>query len=465
MSRRCRVPIQIALHRAFTLVEILIGVGLLVVLLGIFLTIMRGGSSESRLSSDHFTSAMLSQKVVENMIEEVDLNPWGMEALGIEESSPLTLSPIVDGATVFFKSVEDRRPPWGKIDGQSEGIIDSTYAPLYFQVRPFRVSASGKRLSFDTSTPEHQHLISAGVEMNWDTKIGAGKTDAGCHLFSPIGPKPATISFLIDPQQLERDIAYHFFNSPGEPVPQLVAESGADYQTITHLGRLYTGTSGFLNSPVLQKHLDEVALRKTKASGPFGSKLDEYKAWQNLGSACFDLAGLCFAATYVMATDARSLENACSPTQVGDALADDPDPFLAGLRNYLKIVKTHSEACRMAIHAYRKLLNPDLSGARGVKQQMFVICRLLDLYRVLAADTANSSALSQYRTFLEDLRKETDGRNQHLNRLLVQEKDLAQSSADLIRQHGFLQPIDLVTGKAVPVVQGIIAQYAATAGK
>ncbi|MBF0545946.1 MAG: prepilin-type N-terminal cleavage/methylation domain-containing protein [Candidatus Riflebacteria bacterium] len=89
-------------QRGFTLVELSIGMALLMLLAVIFFTLVKGGARESVLSSEHFTEAMLSQKVTEDLIEEVELNPYGISTLGMDESAPLTSSPVIDGGAPFF---------------------------------------------------------------------------------------------------------------------------------------------------------------------------------------------------------------------------------------------------------------------------------------------------------------------------------------------------------------------------
>ncbi|MFZ2960430.1 MAG: hypothetical protein WA705_26425 [Candidatus Ozemobacteraceae bacterium] len=448
----------------FTLVEVLIGVGLLAFLLLIFLTVLRGGTRESTLSSDHFTSAMLSQKVVEDMIEEVDLNPLGMSALGIEDGSPLSPTSVVDGAAPFFKSIEDRTPPWGRIDGQKEGIIDSTYAPLFGQVKTFMVSATAKRPAVGVSFPENRHLIEAGIHFDWDARVGGGNQGASCYLFSPVGAKPASISFNFDQAQVEKEIATNFFDSPGVSLAQLTSESGANFQTVLCLGTIHYASQGFINSTVLKTYLDEVTLQKTKSAGPFGSKADEYKAKQALAKAYYDLANSCFLAVYVLATDVANLKNACSTADLGEVLSDNPTSFLTGLKNYRKIYITFLDSIDLSFRAYYELLTPALAGARGVKQQMFVIKRLLDLQRIQACDPTNSVALNQYKLFLEALRSEMEGRNPFLHRLLMQEKGFAQSVDMLVEKHPFLNRIKDVTVHAMPVAQGIITKYDTPSG-
>ena len=447
-------------RHAFTLLEITIGMGLLIVLIGFFLLILRGSSRESALSSDHFTGAMLSQKVVEDLMEEVDLNPHGLSALGIEESAPLSPTPVVDGAAPFFKQIEDRNQPWGRIEGQQEGTIDSSYVPLFNLVRSFRVSAQGKRLAPSGSTPEYRHLIESGVRFDWNPKAGTGNMSAGCRLFAPVGAKPASAALNVPENLVDGVIANEFFEEPGQSPAKLIADSGADAQTVRRLALVQVFTRGVIEAPGFQQAIASAQQAELKLQGPFATKLAEYEARQEHAKAAFDLANSCFLACHLLATDVALLKNACTEANLGTILYHRPEEFTVGLRNYGKLYETWRRSVAIARKGYLDLLSPNLAGTRGGKQHLFVIRRLLDLFRIVACDPAQPAGLSQYRLFLANLQKAVDGRNPYLFRTLQQEVSFCDSVTSLAAKHPFLTRVQLVTDRAMPACSAILEQFA-----
>jgi hypothetical protein len=443
----------------FTLVEILIGVALLSMLGLVFITLLRGGSRESHLSADHFTGAMLSQKVVEDLIDETELNPRALFALGIDESSPLPPTAVVDGQAPFFQHVEDRVAPFGKIDIQAEGGIDQAMSPLFGQVETFQVAADGRRLAGAGGISEKRHLQEVLVDFSWKSKVGRGSVNSAIHLFAPVDAKPASIALIFNASQVEQEAAWAFFDAPGDSLAQLVTDSGANYATVFGLGVVHLVSQGFIQSDAMRNCLQAVTTGKTAAQGPFSGVVAEYQAQQKLGKAYFDLANTAFLMTYALATQVIELADICDAARVGTILADQPEVFTPGLGNYLKLSETFRDAVVKARQTYRELLRPGLSGVRGMKQQAFVIRRLIGLFRILAVIPEHSGGLAEYRVFLNDLAEEMTGRNPYLHRLLLQEKDFAQSEAVLVQKHPHLRRIQRVTQEAVPAARSVISGF------
>ncbi|MBF0406296.1 MAG: type II secretion system protein [Candidatus Riflebacteria bacterium] len=446
--------------RAFTLVELVIGMGLLLLLAVIFFTLIKGGTRESALSSDHFTGAMLSQKVTEDLIEELGINPYGIQTLGLDETAPLTPTQVIDGSVPFFKTTEDSKPPWGKIDDLTEGTINNKVLPLYNQVRTFQLSGSGKRMQTISAAPENQHLIDSAIRFDWTAKAGKGYADSRCHFFSSSGPKPVEVTLLYDQAQLEKEIAYSFFNSPGDSLTNLVSTTGANYQTVLSLGIIHHTTLGFINSNGLDKYLQEVKNAKNKVTSfSFSDKAEEYQAKQNLARAYFDLGNACFMLTYLIATEVARLEGKCETTDLGYMLTAFPENFTSGLKNYIKIYNTYQDSLESSCQAYLSLLQPGISGAKGLKQQLSVILRLMEIHQIIAVNPDIPGGLSRYNTYLEALKTSMQGRNQYLHRYALQEKTFAVSNTLLVEKHPFLQRIQEVTSGSVPIIREILKKY------
>lgn len=116
--------------RGLSLLEILIGIAIFATVGITFLSFIGQSIGESKFSSDFFTAFILSQKVMEDFAEEIAVNPYGFETLGVDETST-KYSDVVDGSTVYFSSLEDQQKPYGKIDGGTDGTINDKMKPLY----------------------------------------------------------------------------------------------------------------------------------------------------------------------------------------------------------------------------------------------------------------------------------------------------------------------------------------------
>ena len=73
-------------RRAMTLVEITIGFAILTAISAFFISFMTASSKEISFSADHFNAVVLSQKISEDLLEEMALSPYGLETLGIDET-------------------------------------------------------------------------------------------------------------------------------------------------------------------------------------------------------------------------------------------------------------------------------------------------------------------------------------------------------------------------------------------
>ncbi|MBF0545947.1 MAG: hypothetical protein HQM08_16005 [Candidatus Riflebacteria bacterium] len=161
-------------------------------------------------------------------------------------------------------------------------------------MKTFLVSGVGKHLASASAHPENRHLIQTSIRFDWKAKVGKGNVDSMCQLFSPVGPKPASLSLIFEQTAIEKEIAYVFFESPGESLAQLISEYGGNYQTILSLGIIHCATLGFINSSGLTKFLADLKQAETYASLTFSDKTEEYLAKQKLAKAYYDLGNACF---------------------------------------------------------------------------------------------------------------------------------------------------------------------------
>ncbi|HQB84256.1 MAG TPA: type II secretion system protein, partial [Candidatus Rifleibacterium sp.] len=92
-----------------TLLELTIGMFLIAGAAVIYLQSMQSSKKKNEFYSEHFIASIMAAKVVEACFQETEINPYGIEALGLadENGKPFKFSTMVtEGQTTFFKQPE-----------------------------------------------------------------------------------------------------------------------------------------------------------------------------------------------------------------------------------------------------------------------------------------------------------------------------------------------------------------------
>lgn len=441
-------------RNAFTLVEIIIGFSILAGVALIYLIFIRSSSSELQFTADHLNAVVLSQKVSEDLIEELALNPYGFETLGIENKSSYQHE-VVDGTSVFFSFIEDVRAPYGQIDVNVDGAIGPQMQPLYEHVNKFKFKVTGNRLA-KTGDHEDRNLLQSNLDFFWKAKSGRGEFKTSTQLFSPVTAKKVDLGVVVDQAGIDARIPAEIFSSPGKTLPELAAATGENIEAIKALGRIALVTRDFAASPYYVNKKNEIRQLKNTLDNTPPTNLDKQfelrkslaDTWYEIARSCFQIVAYLEPQFAVLQTQGKFSSN------TGKGF--NPVTFQQDLFYYHIIFEYFSGSLEQARHYYNSMLQSDLIAYKGGKIQIQLMQKLMDIYRIIALIPNRSGGMQEYRTFLSRLRTFAEGRNPFLYRLTAFERNLIENQNEWLKHHANLERLHQIIAVRVPVILDFI---------
>lgn len=213
--------------RGMTLLELLIGFLLLVSASIIFFQAMHSFKKETTFTSENFLAASLTEKVLEQCYQEADLNPHGLQAIGLADTDG-ALYPfstfVTDKETIFFSN---------------PGITDVETPNLHKVLKEnFNLKVSGeKKPGF--------YEINAGF--NWKAGSGKGGSFASTRILSFTGEKEVLTTFALSDTEVKNRLVKDVFNAPGAALGSKVSSAGAE-KLLLSVGHVYYTCLDWLNS-------------------------------------------------------------------------------------------------------------------------------------------------------------------------------------------------------------------------
>ncbi|MBI3038338.1 hypothetical protein HYY75_04690 [bacterium] len=437
---------KILKHSAFTLLELLISFFILLFVGLIYLTAIRSSAQEADFNEKHFAGILLSQKVIEDLMEETWLNPHGFSTLGVEGNNKSKFR-IIDGESIFFTSLENRVPPWDSID-QSEGRIDREMSPLFEQVKDFGLSVRSNRMAPETSPTEEKNLSRETVEFSWK---GKDKGQAGNYsneviLFSPVGRKPNTNTDVLEEVAWLSDATYS----------QILNSSGGSESFLKELGKIYFVSRKYLKSTFLTNSFSKTTkLKATIDSLSSGPSKTLYETHSQLALAWYEIARESFGVIRLLEPSISLVKDNFGDGTLGKTLAADKNTYQGAFRDFRLIFEVFVGSLRQARAHYQFLLGGNLAQLKGGRIQYLVLLRLIDIYRILAIIPTYPEGLKEYKIFLKELNKFSNGRNPYLKRYVLQEIDFSQSQETLSSKYPNLEGLYDIFEK-IPDILGFI---------
>ena len=215
--------------RGLTLIELTIGIFLIGGIAIVYLQSMQSSKKKNEFYSEHFMASIMAAKVVEACFQETDLNPYGIEALGLADSAgkPFSFSTMVtDGQTVFFK----------------KPIISKETTPLLYDTlkKDFMLNiktdgASNRYFTLDTS-------------FNWKAGTGSGDFSYLCRFPNYVMKKEALSTFAFPESQLEKKVVERIFEEKNKSLSNFVS-SPAAMEVALATGRIYFTSAGLFAAP------------------------------------------------------------------------------------------------------------------------------------------------------------------------------------------------------------------------
>lgn len=439
-------------RKAMTLVEITIGFAILTAISAFFISFMTASSKEITFSSDHFNAVVLSQKISEDLLEEMALNPYGLETLGIDETIK-TKHDVVDGSSVFFSFIEDRSEPWGQIEPAKDGMINSSMQPLYNSVKKFKFGVSGSRLA-KSGDHEDRNLVACNVDFFWQTQTGKGAYNSSFDLFSPVSAKKVSLGVSLNEAEIDVRIPAEVYMRPAQTVGELATAIGENVEAILAVGRISLISRDFINSQFYRDAKERIKglLAKLSTLPPeeteemFETRLQLAKTWYELAKVCFQIV------SYLEPHFATLQLQGKFDGSSGSGF--NPISFQQNLMSVRIIYEYFVGSIVQARYYYYLLLEPDMVALKGNKAQMQIIQKLIDIYRVTAILPVRPQGMSEYRSFLDRVHALSVNRNPFLNRMVNHELKLVGNRKSWLEHYPNLGRIDeLVAGK----MPGILA--------
>lgn len=357
MKKRC----------AFTLVEVMVGFSILAGIALIYLVFVRSSTKEMQFSADHLNAAVLSQKVAEDLIEELALNPYGFETLGVDGSS-MVEQEVVEGRSIFFSFIEDIKPPYGKIDVNVDGAITPQMQPLYDSVDKFKFSVAGNRMA---KTGEHEdcNLIQSDIAFKWQTQTGKGEFNTLMQVFSPVTVKKVDLGLVVDQAGIDARIPAEVFARPSKTVAEISSETGENIDAILALGRISLITRDFAASEYYVKHKNEIRLLFSRLQDTPASDLErQYELRKTLAETWYGMAKICFQIVAYLESQFEVLQAQGKFTATTGA-GFSSTSFQQDLLYYPIIFEYFSGSLIQARFYYNTLLVTDLIRYKGGKIQ------------------------------------------------------------------------------------------------
>lgn len=441
----------------FSLPEIILGIFILTGVLLIFSLSISSSTKESAFTANHFSSLMLSQKVGEDIIEEFAVNPFANETL-ILDHGQLRRESVVDGGSTFFITVEDRFPPWGRIDSCADGAINQKMQPLYEQVNGFQLMTSSSHKAFGDFLDETANLQKASVEFFW--KNGGKKASAlrEFYVFSPRTCKTTCDRFPqpdYSSKTFENYFKLFFPGNENVSITEIINRYSINGRIAFEYASLVDAYEKLMQSPTRLSLIQEI----TAAGKILSSTSDaQIKFRQNLklAKAYFKLAKVIFLSFAAAVNHLRIVTESPDAYSTIEKMSAQRVFFahqrVIWLYNYFL---NNLEKARIQ---YLKVLIPDFSAFIGKKEEQQIILRLIDVHRIFFI----SSPVTQhgfYRSFLSKLKQYSEWRNMYLFRFICQEELLIRDDTLLVNKFPNLQPLANVLQQDFGKVKPFIARH------
>lgn len=218
------------MHRrlGFSLLELMIGVFLIASTSLVFLKALNLFNKETVFYSEHFLASSLGEKVMETCYQELEVNPYGFQALGLVDQDENTLilsSPITDGQTNFFKNPE---------------ISNSSTPYLYMKTKNNFIS----KVVCEGSIKDYYEVVSG---FKWNAKTGSGEINSVCRYLAFDGEKDFSTTYSMSDEYVEKELLAVVFRSSATSISSVVDSIGGQELAMA-IGRIYYSCFNLLSS-------------------------------------------------------------------------------------------------------------------------------------------------------------------------------------------------------------------------
>jgi|GEM_PF-1000348 len=427
----------------FSLVEIIVALSIMAFLGFTLISLVRGAKSEADFTTEHFTSMLISQKVMQDVSQENETNPVSaFQTLGMDSALSAS-SHLIDGASIYFSYVEDRDPPWFHIDPTIDGSVDKRMEPLFTEIRDFEMDVKGKRLAPPTDPSEMKNLWISTVSLSWKTATGPGKYAVNCIFASPVGEKKIDLAIDADNEKIEKEACRIFYGETTIPLRQILSQKGGDYQTIIEAAKIRLLCSNLLDSKAFKDIIKRTKeLEKKEASLNADASADFYDCVKELADIYYEIAKESFTVMYNLIPSLQLIKNNFDKEHFGEELWANRYRFTKGLRNFKLICNNFTQGVYWARRKLEELGDERLEVVVGPKKQQRILMKVFDLHRILSVIGKDGNTENEYKTYLESMKSRSEGRDPAMYRLVSQELTFHGNFQSLLINYPTLKIID-----------------------
>ncbi len=221
--------------RGLTLLEFTVGLFLIGGAIVIYLQTIESSRKKNHFFSEHFIASILAAKTIETTYQETEINPYGLEALGLvdKNSKPFQFSSLItDGQTVFFKYPEITK----KLTPGLFSFVDNDF-----------------QLVIATSLGKDNKNFFVDTSFKWPAPTGVGNFSYKTLFPSFTLKKEAYTNFALPDDQLEKKVVERIFEEKNKSIGTIISSPLAAKVALS-TGQIYFSIVGLLCSPEFESN-------------------------------------------------------------------------------------------------------------------------------------------------------------------------------------------------------------------
>jgi len=389
----------------FSLVEMMIGTVILALAIGGFVMGLRASRSEVEFSDKHLSTLVCSQKVVEDIDEELWLNARAFNTLGVTNTK-IVSTPVVDDECIFFSDIEFRAVE-GSDNIELQGI-EKEQGQIYDQISDLNLTLKADRAAPKNQDTAEANLYETDVLFSWGTTRQA-KSEVTAVFFSPVVPKK------VDP------ITSIPMTGSSELNQIIMNSTGGNPDALNNLAEMAKISGSFFDSDFYKSRIEKInELREKSVNLPYPSRrlydchAEMAKLWIEMARANLQFLFLLEPSlSWFVANKNASLGSSLSGA--------NQQNLKVIIRDVSLLFSTFTASVRQAEANYRFLISEKMADYKGPRTQYHLIAQIIDLNRVIALLPNFPAGYKNYMLLIKYIKEFARNRNPSLERFVNSE--------------------------------------------
>lgn len=389
----------------FSLVEMMIGTVILALAIGGFVMGLRASRSEVEFSDKHLSTLVCSQKVIEDIDEELWLNARAFNTLGVTNTK-IVSTPVVDDECIFFSDIEFRAVE-GSDNIELQGI-EKEQGQIYDQISDLNLTLKADRAAPKNQDTAEANLYETDVLFSWGTTRQA-KSEVTAVFFSPVVPKK------VDP------ITSITMTGSSELNQIIMNSTGGNPDALNNLAEMAKISGSFFDSDFYKSRIEKInELREKSVNLPYPSRrlydchAEMAKLWIEMARANLQFLFLLEPSlSWFVANKNASLGSSLSGA--------NQQNLKVIIRDVSLLFSTFTASVRQAEANYRFLISEKMADYKGPRTQYHLIAQIIDLNRVIALLPNFPAGYKNYMQLIKYIKEFARNRNPSLERFVNSE--------------------------------------------